>query len=78
MTPTKYAVFKLVGDNSDQLWLEPVGVYNNYDVDQKNNLTGPLSKLNYPKTKWSGERRASDINRVIRMMEQKSFEAAEI
>lgn len=78
VTPTKYAVFKLVGDNSDQLWLEPVGVYNNYDVDQKNNLTSSLSKLNYPKTKWSGERRASDINRAIRMMEQKSFEAAEI
>ena len=78
VTPTKFAVFKLVGDGKDQLWLEPVGVYNNYDVDMKNNLTDSLGKLNYPKVKWSGEKRASDINRVIRSMEQKSFDAAEI
>lgn len=77
ISPSQFALFELKG-NEKEIWLEPIGVYNNTDVNLTNNLKDKIDKIDYPKTKWSGEKRASDINRVIRQMEIKSFENTEI
>lgn len=73
-TPTQHVLFKIKEENQT-LFIEPIGLFNNTDIYHKN----PINKLNindlyYPKEGWSGPKRASDLNRAIKLMEWKSFD----
>lgn len=79
-TPTQFVLFEVKGDdekNPETIWLEPVGVYNNSDVNLEHPLDVNLGKLDYPKTAWSGKNKASDLNRVLKKMEWESFNRKE-
>ena len=73
-TPTEFVVFKICG-NDKEIWLEPQAVYKNSDVKLQNSLDVDLSKIEYPKEKFSKESsKISEINRMIKKMEWNSFE----
>lgn len=73
LTEDTYGVFKIEEENK-ALYLVPEGVYNNYDTERLNPLEVDLGTLDYPKDKFTGEKRASDMNRAIRQAEWKSFD----
>lgn len=78
LTPTKFGVFEIKGDK-EAIWLEPVGVFHNSDVEMKNPIAGVnMQELDWPKGKYVGATRASALNRVLRQTEWKSFDNAEI
>lgn len=72
-TPTQHVLFK-IKEEDQTLFIEPVGLFDNMDIYHKN----PISKFNigndYPKEGWSGPKRASDLNRAVKLMEWKSFD----
>ena len=73
-TPTEFVVFKICG-NDNEFWFEPTGVYKTTDLELKNPLDIDLSKLNYPKEKFSKKTtKISDINRLIKKLEWNSFD----
>lgn len=72
-TVTDYLVFKICGDK-DSIWLEPVAAYRNTDPEMKEPLKVDFSRINYPKEKFGGQNRASDINRTLRRVERSSFD----
>lgn len=73
-TPTEFVVFKICG-NDNEFWFEPIGVYKTTDLELKNPLDIDLSKLNYPKEKFSKKTtKISDINRLIKKLEWNSFD----
>lgn len=76
-TPTKFIVFEIKG-SEDNLWIEPVGMYNNSDMNLTNPIKIDLSKIEYPTTKVSGKNKASDLNRMIKTLEWSSFTRKEI
>lgn len=79
LTSDTFGVFKIVG-NDKSVHLELENVYENSDVE----LTNPLSDVKLSKSalgvvsslreEFSGDRRASDLNRAIRQAEWKSFD----
>lgn len=73
-TPKQFILFEIKEDKkNDSIWMEPVGVYNNIDANLTNPLNVDLSKIDYPKTCWSGKTKASELNRVIKKLEWESF-----
>lgn len=76
-TPNNFVIFQIKGDN-DSIWIEPIGMYNNMDTNLTNPIDIDLSKLDYPKTKISGNNKSSDMNRMIKQMEWGSFNRKEI
>lgn len=73
-TPSQFILFTVKEDSTkDSIWLEPVGVYNNMDVNMENPIEVDLSKIDYTKTIFSGKNKASDLNRVLKKMEWESF-----
>lgn len=76
LTPTKFGVFKIKGEG-DVIWLDLQGVYNNSDVGLQDPLDVDLSTIDYPKGKFSGKSRASEMNRTLRQFEWKSFDCVE-
>ena len=79
LTGTKFGLFEIKGDK-DSIWLEPRGIYEYSDVELQNPLKIDLSTLAgyYPSGKFSGEKRASEMNRALRQTEWRSFDNAEI
>lgn len=77
-TPTKFLVFKIKGTKTETgeeaLYLEPVAMYNNMDVNLSNPLNIDLSKLDTPKEIFSGKSKASDLNRYLKKLEWGSFD----
>lgn len=67
-----FILFKICGDDNKTLWLEPVGEYDIMDTNLKNPKK-VSSDLDILKETWSGDRRASDMNRSIKIMEWHSF-----
>jgi hypothetical protein len=74
LTEKTYGVFKIKGEK-DMIWLEPIAAYQNSDVEQKEPLDVDFGKYEYPKTKFSGKSRASDMNRALRQFEWRSFDS---
>jgi hypothetical protein len=72
-------LFEIKGDK-DSIWLEPKGIYEYSDVELQNPLKIDLNVLAgyYPSGKFSGEKRASEMNRALRQTEWRSFDNAEI
>lgn len=79
-TPTKFVVFKIKEDEkvNDTIYLEPVGMYENTDVNLENPLKVDLTKIEAPKVKFTGKGKASDLNRLIKRLEWNSFDRKEI
>jgi hypothetical protein len=73
LSPTQYGVFKIKGDK-ESIWLELDGVYDNLDIEQQNPLNVDTTKVQYPKEKFFGDKKSSELNRAIRSYEWKSFE----
>lgn len=73
-TPSEFIVFKICG-NDEEIWFEPQNAYKNYDLELQNPLDIDLSKINYPKDRFSRKTgKISDINRLIKKLEWNSFE----
>ena len=77
-TPTKFVVFKINAEEQDAISLEPVAVYDNNDVNLTNPLNVNLNTIDYPKEKFSGKGKASDLNRLLKRLEWNSFERREL
>ena len=77
-TPTKFVVFKIIAVDQEAIGIEPVAVYNNNDVTLSNPLNVDLTKIDYPKEKFSGKSKASDLNRTLKRIEWGSFERREL
>lgn len=83
-TPTQFMLFRILGekrkkDGEEEIWLEPVGLYNNTDVELKNPISPlDLSKIDYPYDRWSGIAKASTLNRALKKLEWESFSRAVI
>ena len=78
LTKDKFGLFEIVGDEKE-IWLKPIGIYENTDIERKNPIPIPENGLAgyYPTTKFSGAKRASDLNRAVRQAEWRSFENPE-
>lgn len=74
-TPNQFIVFEIKGGDKeeDEIYLEPKGVYNNMDLNLEKPLDIDLNTIDYPKTKWSGKYKASEINRLLKKLEWESF-----
>lgn len=74
-TPFEYVVFNLAADK-ENMWLEPVAAYKNYDVEMTIPLAIDLNSLDYPKEKWvkSSNTKASEINKMIKKLEWGAFD----
>lgn len=72
VSPTQFGVLEIMGDK-DSIWLEPRGLYFNSDPGMSEKLGG---EFNYPKEKFTGESKASAMNRALRKAEWKSFSAS--
>lgn len=70
-TGNRYAIFDIVGDDNE-VWLEPRGLYNSSDPGRINNL-GIKTINNWPREKFSGKNKASDMNRAIKKFEWGAF-----
>lgn len=79
-TPSKFVVFKIKEDsqNKEAIYLEPVGVYNNMDVNLSNPLNIDLKNIDCPKDRFTGKSKASDLNRLLKRLEWSSFERKEL
>lgn len=73
-TSKDFIVLKICGDIKDSLWFEPVAAYRNTDVEMKNPITVDWSRINYPKEKFTGTSKASNINRTLKRLEWGSFD----
>lgn len=77
-TPTTFVKFEIKGDSSD-IWIEPVGVYKNTDLEMQNPLDVNLDTLDYPRQKWSREtKKISIFNIDLKILEWKSFDRKEL
>lgn len=73
ISPDKFLVAKIEGEG-ETIWLKPNAVYSTDDVNMKTPIEMDLSTLHYPKGKFEGKVRVSDLNRAIRAAEWKSFD----
>jgi hypothetical protein len=69
----KFLVAKIEGEG-EVIWLKPEAVYSTEDVNMRTPIEMDLSTLHYPKGKFEGKVRVSDLNRAIRAAEWKSFD----
>jgi len=70
-SPTQFTVFQIIGEG-DSVKLEPESTYDMKDYM----MTSPKpvsNNINYPKDRYSGSKRASDLNRNIRAMEWRNI-----
>ena len=74
ITPSKFGLLEIMGDKNE-MWLEPRGVFSNSDPNMVNRIDKPFL---YPTEKFSGDSKASAMNRALRKFEWKSFSASEI
>ena len=74
VTPSKFGVLEIMGDKNE-IWLEPRGLYSNSDPNRLTRIDKPFQ---YPTEKFSGDSKASAMNRALRKFEWKSFSASEI
>lgn len=74
VTPSKFGILEIMGDK-DEIWLEPRGLYSNTDPNRLTKIDKPFQ---YPTEKFSGDSKASAMNRALRKFEWKSFSASEI
>ena len=73
-TVKDYIVLKICGDQKGNLWFEHVGAYRNNDVNMENPIKVDWNRINYPREKFGGPSKASDINRTLKRLEWNSFE----
>ncbi len=73
-TVKDFLVFKICGDGKDCIWIEPVAAYRNTDVELENPIPVDWTRINYPKEKFSGFAKASDLNRSIKRLEWSCFD----
>ena len=73
-TSKDFLVFKICGDGKDSIWLEPEAAYRNSDVEMERQVTVDWTRINYPKEKFTGFAKASDLNRTLKRLEWSSFE----
>lgn len=71
-TPKEFVVFEICGDK-DSIWLEPRSAYKTEDVGMINPIDIKSIKLDYPKNKFTGNNKASELNRAIKRLEWDSF-----
>lgn len=80
-TPSKFVLFEIKGDKKDNpetIWIEPVGIYSNDDVNLENPIESiNLESIDYPRMTWSGKNKASDLNRILKKLEWESFNRKE-
>lgn len=72
-TSKDFLVFEIKGDK-ETIWLEPVAAYRNTDVNLETPLFVDWSRVDYPKDKFIGVTKASDLNRIIKRIEWNSFD----
>jgi hypothetical protein len=72
-TSKDFILLKICGDR-DALWFEHVAAYRINDVNLENPLKVDWTRINYPKEKFTGTSKASDINRTLKRLEWGSFE----
>lgn len=75
-----FMVFKIKEDKEKQeIWLEPIGLYNNMDPNMKNPLPVDLGSIEYPKERWSvsDKSKISELNRVLKKLDWESFSRKE-
>ena len=63
-----------MGDKNE-MWLEPRGIFLNSDPNMMNKID---KSFLYPTERFSGDSKASAMNRALRKFEWKSFSASEI
>ncbi len=73
-TTKDYLVLKIMGDAKNAIWLEPVAAFRNTDVEMTRPIKVDWSRIGYPKEKFSGHAKASDINRALKKLEWSSFD----
>ena len=76
-SPTEFIVFEFKETENQELYLSPVAVYKNYDVEMKNPLKVDLTKLKYPTGKWTKDK-FSDMNISFKFYEWESFGRKEL
>lgn len=69
----KFLVTKVEGEG-EAIWLKPEAVYSTEDVDMRTPIEVDLNTLHYPKGKFEGKVRVSELNRAIKAAEWKSFD----
>ena len=74
VSPTQFAVLKVVKAEGDGVKLTITGVYNNTDVTLSNPLNVDLASVDFPKDVFEGKTRASELNRALRAFEWRSFD----
>lgn len=72
ITQKNFAVFEIKGDK-ESIWLEPVAAYNNTDLNLEKPINIDWSRVDYPKQKFTGTVKASEMNRAIKRIEWDSF-----
>lgn len=70
-SPTQFAVFKICG-NREEIWLEPVAVYENTDLGLHN--PKEFVDNSWQTEKFSGKTKTSDLNRYIKRLEWAAFD----
>jgi hypothetical protein len=72
-TSKDFVVLKICGDR-EALWFEPVAAYRVNDVNLEKPLNVDWNRINYPREKFTGTSKASDINRTLKRLEWGSFD----
>lgn len=76
-SPTEFIVFEFKETEDQELYLEPIAAYKNYDVEMRNPLKVNFDVINYPKGKWSTST-YSEMNRAFKLYEWECFTRREI
>ena len=76
ISPTEFAVFEFRETENQELYIEPIAAYKNYDVEMRNPLKVNFDTINYPKGKWSSST-YSEMNRAFKLFEWECFSRKE-
>jgi hypothetical protein len=69
-----FMVFDIEGDEKeDSIWLTPRNMYRTNDPAMKNPIPFDPDTLQYPKNKFIGKTKASELNRILKRMEWQAF-----
>ena len=76
-SPSEFIVFEFKETEGQELYIEPIAIYKNFDVEMRNPLKVDFNKINYPTGSWSKDK-FSDMNKTFKLFEWESFTKREI
>ena len=76
-SPTEFIVFEFKENEDQELYVEPIAAFKNYDVEMRNPLKVDFSKITCPVGSWSKEK-FSDMNKTFKLYEWESFTRRDI